>query len=554
MKLYSSMKKKSIEDPRSDEAATNQISSRLPASLFPPEESTSSRSGCNNISTTNTMQKVDRGTSISRFCTALQEGDHTPDCSIHADDENILSMKAENSKNDHKYLDDEAENAATSFFGARADQPMKSSIDSGLRSSKLVSNGPGIDPSVFASRGLMSRRSFERYKKELKKKVMKAASSNSLKCIGSTKGMRRASTSMCDLIRNDSFEEITPSPSNKIGRSSIKQRPHSSSMNSAAVADVEHDLIATLISSFKNAHGGKSEGADKAPHDTLLTADEMVVLKNMMRRLSQGAPPTHFPSMQDLIQRGPSENDLCSSSSEEESLSPREDMRRPSKDAQKDEKRKYPSALLSDSHPDASSLQSLEGDTNREKGVFLNEVNFSGEPSSFKQGHRNHPIQEVELNRWQSGTSASMLSPPQFVKDTSIGSISTGVIAIASIKPLNVSDMKRDATDIKTYGGKFVDTDMEDKAQQIQVDGDTDRTPSMPQVRRSATSESMTRRPSTHGNMNKKMSSSSVIEVTNHAHSCAMGRTSSSSLFSTSTSDLNGPPFKQDCGDILAEG
>jgi hypothetical protein len=400
----------------------------------------------------------------------------------------------------------------------------------------------------------MSRRSFERYKKELKKKVMKAASSNSLKCIGSTKGMRRASISMCDLIRNDSFEEITPSPSNKIGRMSMKQRPRSSSMNSAAVADVEHDLVATLISSFKNAHGGKSEGADKAPHDTLLTADEMVVLKNMMRRLSQGAPPTHFPSMQDLIQRGPSENDLCSSSSEEESLSPREDMRRPSKDAQKDEKRKYPSALLSDSHPDASSLQSLEGDTNREKGVFLNEVNFSGEPSSFKQGHRNHPIQEVELNRWQSGTSASMLSPPQFVKDTSIGSISTGVIAIASIKPLNVSDMKRDATDIKTYGGKFVDTDMEDKAQQIQVDGDTDRTPSMPQVRRSATSESMTRRPSTHGNMNKKMSSSSVIEVTNHAHSCAMGRTSSSSLFSTSTSDLNGPPFKQDCGDILAEG
>jgi hypothetical protein len=147
-----------------------------------------------------------------------------------------------------------------------------------------------------------------------------------------------------------------------------------------------------------------------------------------------------------------------------------------------------------------------------------------------------------------------MLSPPQFVKDTSIGSISTGVIAIASIKPLNVSDMKRDATDIKTYGGKFVDTDMEDKAQQIQVDGDTDRTTSMPQVRRSATSESMTRRPSTHGNMNKKISSSSVIEVTNHAHSCAMGRTSSSSLFSTSTADLNGPPFKQDCGDILAEG
>jgi hypothetical protein len=29
---------------------------------------------------------------------------------------------------------------------------------------------------------------------------------------------------------------------------------------------------------------------------------------------------------------------------------------------------------------------------------------------------------------------------------------------------------------------------------------------------------------------------------------------SSSALFSTSTADLNGPPFKQDCGDILAEG
>ncbi|KAL7549071.1 hypothetical protein ACHAWF_012341 [Thalassiosira exigua] len=56
--------------------------------------------------------------------------------------------------------------------------------------------------SWFAARGLMSRRSFERYQKELKGKVIKGASSNP-----------RASISMCDL-RNDEWPKLKPRTTN----------------------------------------------------------------------------------------------------------------------------------------------------------------------------------------------------------------------------------------------------------------------------------------------------------------------------------------------------
>jgi len=179
--------------------------------------------------------------------------------SLHADDESV-SMTAEDTDHDHM-LDDLAEKAATIFFGARADQPMNDSSHSGLRSSKLVSNGPGIDPGVFAKLGLMSRKSFELYKKETKTKNNKAA--------GRGKGMeRRRRASMYDL-RNDSFEIITPP---LLNRHPSSKKDRSSSLDSA-LADSDQDLVNALISSFKNAKGGKSQGDDKEPH-TLLTADE----------------------------------------------------------------------------------------------------------------------------------------------------------------------------------------------------------------------------------------------------------------------------------------
>mmetsp|Transcript_5502 Transcript_5502/g.13784 ORF Transcript_5502/g.13784 Transcript_5502/m.13784 type:complete len:1381 (-) Transcript_5502:188-4330(-) len=119
-------------------------------------------------------------------------------------------------------LDELAENAAVSAFGADAGK-----VDGPMRRSTLVSENATIDVSWFAARGLMSRRSFERYQKEMKSKVITSASNNNLRSMNH-RGSRRASISMGDL-RNESWE-AKPQTEKKSKASSSRPKALSKSM------------------------------------------------------------------------------------------------------------------------------------------------------------------------------------------------------------------------------------------------------------------------------------------------------------------------------------
>eukprot|EP00985_Skeletonema_marinoi_P008127 scaffold3622_cov124-Skeletonema_marinoi.AAC.3 len=318
--------------------------------------------------------------------------------SLHADDESV-SMTAEDTDHDHM-LDDLAKKAATKFFGARADQPMNDSSHSGLRSSKLVSNGPGIDPGVFAKLGLMSRKSFELYKKETKTKNKSA---------GRGKGMERGRRASMYDLRNDSFDIITP----PLNRHPSSKKDRSSSLDSA-LADSDQDLVNALISSFKNAKGGKSQGDDKEPH-TLLTADEKVVLTNMMKRLSQDDSPMESKRLDTKL----------------------------NEDVQK-EKGKDSKSFLFNSYPDVTLAKSL-----------------AGVPSSAKQEeYDSHPTPEVELNTWISDTSA--LSLPQFEQNNSNIPASTAMNQIEALNAICA------ASENETSAAKEFD-DMKENAHRISL-------------------------------------------------------------------------------------
>ena len=344
------------------------------------------------------LLSLDRGTSIGTFCTALSEQSGHNDSLHAADDDNMpMVSKTENvvdhNDEDPMELDYAAEVAARSVFGSHADQPLtmdsshhRSSLQgslhgslhggqiSALRGSKLVSSVPGIDPSVFASRGLMSRRSFERYKKEMKNKVLKGASSNNNLKGMEFKRVRRSSMSMCDL-RNETFDNTAPHPAHLPSQHSSfeyapsnrqqggPQRRSTSVEISSGAAGVDYHFIESLVSSFKKEQDSNkfnSGEQQQQSRDTLFSTDEMVVLTNMMRRLSQDETPKTSPAnliqggeksptrlhpspsgLTSLIHVGPKGDDLCDSSSSEseDEVEKSSTYPKPSEDTHKEKRR-----------------------------------------------------------------------------------------------------------------------------------------------------------------------------------------------------------------------
>jgi len=536
---------------------------------------------------------LNRGTSIGTFCTALSEQSGHNNSLHAADDDNTpMVSKTENvvdhNDEDPMALDYAAEVAARSMFGSHADQPLtmdsrhhRGSLQgslhgslhggqiSGLRGSKLVSSVPGIDPSVFALRGLMSRRSFERYKKEMKNKVLKGASSNNLKGMD-FKRVRRASMSMCDL-RNDTFDNTAPHPAHLPSQHSSfeyvpsnrqqgrPQRRSTSVETSSGTAGVDYHFIESLVSSFKKEQDSNklnSGEQQQQSRDTLFTTDEMVVLTNMMRRLSQDETPKTSPAnliqgdersptrldpspsgLTSLIHVGPKGDDLCDSSSSEseDEVEKFFTYPKPSEDSHKEKRRE---AL--NSYPDTNT--SVEGGSKKKQQVVLNEVDFSSEAidTPSKLGH---PLPEVALTRDQSITSA--LSLPPLDRDVSMGTMNTGTNT--STKPLKLS-FNRSETLSTCFSEEKRDL-VDDMGERPDFnDRDFARTPSMPRIRRNTlSSESMGRRPSITDLHSRRRQS--VAEDSSHTYTSVHSRNSVS--HAPAYDDIQ---LKEDCGDLLAEG
>lgn len=158
------------------------------------------------------------------------------------------------SLNDAAYEEQElstrAEAAALKAFGAAATQsngPVR-------RKSTLVANDSSIDVSWFAKNGLMSRRSFELYKKELKKESRQA-------------GRRSTTADECERPRflsksargNEEFDlsvfENDPPPASDVGREMLKReknQPNKRCVNKPRSLDdgLDH-MVRKLVSALK---------------------------------------------------------------------------------------------------------------------------------------------------------------------------------------------------------------------------------------------------------------------------------------------------------------
>jgi len=221
-------------------------------------------------------------------------------------------------------LDEQAELAAMACFGADAGRVLDS--DEAPRKSALVSENSTIDVSWFASRGIMSRNSFERYQEEMKRRVINGASSNNLKSLDK----RRASISMGEL-RNEEWSVQTqkrstaetaavvlrgnlfpPPPLTATCKTLVIAKPLSvdEGLDRLVKSGDMDKLVQSIISALGNGNARdtsllksslakKSDKIENKTSESNLNSDEIKVLAKMIRRLSQEDVTVTLPQSDD---------------------------------------------------------------------------------------------------------------------------------------------------------------------------------------------------------------------------------------------------------------
>eukprot|EP00984_Skeletonema_dohrnii_P003815 scaffold1311_cov140-Skeletonema_dohrnii-CCMP3373.AAC.2 len=485
-----------------------------------------------------------------------------------------------------------------------------------LRKSSLVANESSLDASWFALRGVMSTDSFERYKQELMQNVIREASSNNLQGMASSatnnslhRRSRRNSTGMSDLHNEQFLFEFEGTPSSPRGNSSSRGkskglRGQSKTMHrvqkSLSLDDGLDKLVQSFISSFRDGDEKRNRTSAHLIQSKLsksdgqiieiegasglksgLSSEELQVLTNMMRRLSN-SESDRYSEQQELHNDEILNADSCESANcilstdmllrsndhpklgvilKSESTAQTHDIAHLqnfdpvsfSSDAFESLKQSQAElhSKAGDSDPNlerdetASMLWTCKSSlsTSSTKG-HLPKAMDSETASSFqttsmerKEALDNIDLRMPVLGREQSRTfsmrTESKSSPVQsrtssdFTVMERSDSIGTPTI---HMPPLNRFQSTSTAGAVVCEADDFMNTmkEFDDEVQQQKLSSNL-----------SGSTMSQTRCTSPN-------SLSSKIEFSS--------KTSSSALLSAAMADLDGPPLKQDCGDLLAEG